>query len=174
MEGTWHISQQFTRLQYSRVKFWFWKSLQSEGLTKSSKVIGYIEIQLALSLQQNIDINIDWHFTVQVASRRRPQKRPPWALPGFRSPSYFMMKMIIVGILYIFVVFFTVVHCQCHHQHPHNRHEHHCTLVQSRVERFMEEGEGGSSGRGEEKYKEFENQRKSERDIDPEYQILCI
>ena len=38
----------------------------------------------------------------------------------------------------------------------------------------MEEGGGGSSGRGEEKYKEFENQRKSERDIDPEYQILCI
>ena len=84
-----------------------------------------------------------------------------------------MMKMIIVGILYIFVVFFTVVHCECHHQHPH---EHHCALVQSRVERFMEEGGGGSSGRGEEKYKEFENQRKSERDIDPEieYQILCI
>ena len=40
----------------------------------------------------------------------------------------------------------------------------------------MEEGAGGSSGRGEEKYKQFENQRKSEteRDIDPEYQILCI
>ena len=35
----------------------------------------------------------------------------------------------------------------------------------------MEEGGGGSSGRGEEKYKEFE---KSERDIDSEYQILCI
>ena len=38
----------------------------------------------------------------------------------------------------------------------------------------MEEGGGGSSGRGEEKYKEFENQRKSDRDIDSEYQILCI
>ena len=180
MEGTWRISQQFTRLQYSPVKFWFWKSLHSEGITKSSKVIGYIEIQLALSLQQNIDLSILICILLfrqrAVAGLRRGHCGHCQVLDHQHChhtivPSCFMTKMIIVGILYIFVVFFTVGHCQCRHQH---RHEHQCALVQSRVERFMEEGGGGSSGRGEEKYKEFENQRKSDRDIDSEYQILCI